>query len=310
MHFEGKVAIKYGVEGATMLHNLYIWIKKNKANKKHFYDGRYWTYNTQEAFSELFPFWTKRQIERILKNLEKEGAIYTGNYNKLKMDRTKWYSLSESVLEMYNEKVDCNSPNGEMEIRKPCNDISPNGDSNTIYNTNINTNNNISKDISCEKSQGRWKKVIDTWNELGINKLVSINPNTNREKMLKVRIRDYGLDEVLRAIKSIKESDFLMGRVNSFIITFDWFIRPNNFPKVLEGNYIDKRDSINEKDNKKPVDNRYGEVPKVIYDKEKLINKLKEERRKKIEKEQSVTRQQENTSKPKNLDELLKKIKL
>ena len=172
-----------------------------------------------------------------------------------------------------------------------------------------NNNNNISKDISCEKSQVRWKKVIDTWNELGINKLVSINPNTNREKMLKVRIRDYGLDEVLRAIKSIKESDFLMGRVNSFIITFDWFIRPNNFPKVLEGNYIDKRDSINEKDNKKPVENRYGEAPKYEPVTDEYIEKIKEKSLKKL-REQAKGQQQENTSKPKNLDELLKKIKL
>ena len=38
--FNAKVAVKYGVEEAVLIHNLYWWISKNKANNKHFYDGR------------------------------------------------------------------------------------------------------------------------------------------------------------------------------------------------------------------------------------------------------------------------------
>ena len=81
---------------------------------------------------------------------------------------------------------------------------------------------------------------------MGLNKLISINHGSNREKMLNRRIKDYGLTKVLEAINSIKESDFLMGRVNDFVITFDWFIRPNNFSKVIEGNYIKKNFSNSE----------------------------------------------------------------
>nr|DAO45387.1 MAG TPA: Replication initiation and membrane attachment [Caudoviricetes sp.]DAU54038.1 MAG TPA: Replication initiation and membrane attachment [Caudoviricetes sp.] len=121
IHFDSNVASKVGVDGAIMLNNLQFWIVKNKANKKHFYDNNYWTYNSIDAFTEIFPFWSRRQIERILNNLKKDGYIETGNYNKLNYDRTLWYSLTEKAWILL-------SPNGEMEITKPCNDISPNGE--------------------------------------------------------------------------------------------------------------------------------------------------------------------------------------
>ena len=44
----------------------------------------------------------------------------------------------------------------------------------------------------------------------------------------------------MQAIDNIKNSDYLQGKVNDWKITFDWFVKPNNFPKVLEGNYNNK----------------------------------------------------------------------
>ena len=56
--------------------------------------------------------------------------------------------------------------------------------------------------------------------------------------LVKARIAEHGLDVFLEAIKSINESPFLLGRnEKGWVITFDWFIKPSNFTKVLEGNY-------------------------------------------------------------------------
>lgn len=87
------------------------------------------------------------------------------------------------------------------------------------------------------------KKVISEWNSLDKNipKIKTLNSSTDRYKMLKARINEHGLDKVLEAIRSIGNSQFLQGYRTSFVITFDWFIRPNNFVKVLEGNYTDKQ---------------------------------------------------------------------
>ena len=96
------------------------------------------------------------------------------------------------------------------------------------------------KVVSCNKLQ----PVIAAWNEIGLSKVVNIK--NNRLKMLNARIKENGIDEVLRAISNINESSFLKGQNDrNWIITFDWFIKPNNFIKVLEGNYKDK-----EKENK------------------------------------------------------------
>ena len=106
-------------------------------------------------------------------------------------------------------------------------------------------NNTISKDIV---SSTKVQPIIDSWNSLGLQKLVAINPNTNRYRLLNARIKEYGLDTVLQAIENIRYSSFLKGQNNkNWTITFDWLIKPNNFTKVLEGNYRDKGDSNNGK---------------------------------------------------------------
>ncbi len=70
--FDIEHAKKYGVDVAIVLKNLQFWIMKNKANNRHFYEGRTWTYNSVKAFAELFPYWTERQIIRILKTMEEK----------------------------------------------------------------------------------------------------------------------------------------------------------------------------------------------------------------------------------------------
>ena len=110
-----------------------------------------------------------------------------------------------------------------------------------INDSPINDSNiNISKDILCSTFVER---VIESWNSLGLtSKLKTIKAGTKRHTMLKARVKQYSEDEIIQAINNIKESSFLMGRVKEFEVTFDWFIRPNNFIKVLENNYKDKGD--------------------------------------------------------------------
>lgn len=109
--FDVATAEKYGVEEAIFIENMRFWLDKNKANERHFYDGRYWTYNSAKAFAKLFPYWSASQVNRIIKKLETEGVLVSGNYNQSAYDRTKWYSL--------NEEIHFTNPsNGNDEIEK------------------------------------------------------------------------------------------------------------------------------------------------------------------------------------------------
>ena len=94
-------------------------------------------------------------------------------------------------------------------------------------------------------SDNDYEKIKRMWNALdGLGDIKGIKALTDKRKMaIRARLKEYSLENFEEAIENIRHSDFLQGKHNGrpFVITFDWFIRPNNFPKVLEGNYTPKR---------------------------------------------------------------------
>lgn len=59
-----------------------------------------------------------------------------------------------------------------------------------------------------------------------------------RRALLGARIREYGKEQVALGVMKLTASRFCCGDNNrGWIAAFDWFIRPNNFPKVIEGTY-------------------------------------------------------------------------
>lgn len=99
-----------------------------------------------------------------------------------------------------------------------------------------------SNDDVCPSSAGRGaeKAVVDAWNSLGINPIRSVSPRSTRKQLLSGRINEFGVPAILEAIENVRNSPFLKGQGNrGFTATFDWFLRPSNFQKVLEGNYND-----------------------------------------------------------------------
>ena len=106
-HFNSKIAKKYGVNEAIFLQNISYWIMKNKANEKNFHDEYYWTYNSNNAFTKIFEFWSHQNIKTIIKNLIQKNIIKIGNYNKLGFDQTKWYTIiNNEVLKILLDDED------------------------------------------------------------------------------------------------------------------------------------------------------------------------------------------------------------
>lgn len=93
------------------------------------------------------------------------------------------------------------------------------------------------------------KRCVEAWNSLsdcGIKSISKMTSSSKRYQSLVARIKEYGVDDILTAIDKIRHSKFLQGRSGSkraWVITFDWFVLPSNFPKVLEGNYDDESQS-------------------------------------------------------------------
>ncbi len=89
--FDPKVAEVVGLNAAVIYQNIVWWCEKNAANAENFRDGAHWTYNSVRAYCELFPYLSEKQIRTALDLLEQEGIIRSGNFNKDRRDRTKWY---------------------------------------------------------------------------------------------------------------------------------------------------------------------------------------------------------------------------
>ncbi len=97
--FDIELAIQHGVNAAIVIQYFAFWIQKNKANenkKRHFYQGRWWTFNSREAFSQIFPYWTPKQIRRILDNLVRDKIILKRQQPD-GGDRSNWYAFCDDI---------------------------------------------------------------------------------------------------------------------------------------------------------------------------------------------------------------------
>lgn len=106
-HFNVEIAKEYGLVESILFYNISYWVVFNKANNIHFYEGRYWTFNSARAYAELFPYLSRSTIQRALNHLKDEELIMDGEFNERSFDRTKWYSLTDKGLMLVqNEQLD------------------------------------------------------------------------------------------------------------------------------------------------------------------------------------------------------------
>ena len=249
--FNVEVATKYGMLEAVLLENINFWVAKNKANEKNFYDGFYWTYNSITALSKLFPYASMATIFRALHNLEDAGLILAGNYNKDASDKTKWYTLTKKGELLLNGTEACqpesNAGSGNNAFQNETT-LFQNETTLPYINTDINPDVNLTVSNDTVRRTDV-QRVAEHWNQLaayGVKPVISINHGTKRFDMLRARVCSYDIDKILEAIENIKKSSVLCGSVQKgWFITFDWFVRPNNFIKVLEDNYEGMEDKGN-----------------------------------------------------------------
>lgn len=106
------------------------------------------------------------------------------------------------------------------------------------------------------------KKFVQFFND-EMDKHESIIPRLKslqgtRLNAINARIKEHGKDNLMLAVQKAAESDFLNGKNNrGWVATFSWIIKPNNFLKVIEGNY-DNNMMNHENDKRNFEDRRRG----------------------------------------------------
>lgn len=220
-HFDGAVAEMYGVDGAVFISRLQFWIEKNAANDRHYHEGRYWTYNSLRAMEKLFPFWSRRQIERIVKNLKDKGVLLTANYARDTHDRTLFYALDESKLPI--------SPFGG--------DLSPNGE---MINEQLKTHIREEEDKANKPEiSNKPQQLADRYNAIctSLPKVVRLTDKRRRAVRL-IHDKGYTPEQLDEAFRRAQASSFCAGQNDRhWKADFDWLLNENNLVKVLEGKY-------------------------------------------------------------------------
>lgn len=89
-----SLAVKIGLNEALFIQQLHYWLTSSKNIR----DGKHWVYNTVDEWNKQFPFWSKATLKRTIASLEKMGLIQSANYNRISIDRTKWYTIDYEAL--------------------------------------------------------------------------------------------------------------------------------------------------------------------------------------------------------------------
>ena len=96
-----------------------------------------------------------------------------------------------------------------------------------------------------------YERVQKLFNE----KCISLPPiakmTDKRKQSIMARVREYGIESIDTVIDNASKSKFMAGdNQRNWVATFDWIIKPSNYIKVLEGNYLDKGGNQNGADTK------------------------------------------------------------
>lgn len=89
------LAMAVGLNEAIVLQQLHYWLGRSR----HVREGKRWVYNSYEGWQRQFPWWSVDTVKRALRSLEDRGLITTGTFNRMKMDRTKWYTIDYAEVE-------------------------------------------------------------------------------------------------------------------------------------------------------------------------------------------------------------------
>lgn len=180
--FDISYAKQYGVDEAIMISNFQYWLKKNWSNDKHRYDGRTWTYNSVASYEKLFPYWTGKQIRRVIESLVDKGVLIRGEYNKNVYDRTSWYAFVDESTFLF-ENIDLPIwANQDAHLGKPI--------------PNINTDSKPNKKTNTDRQDfGDWSEAMHAW----INYRKSIKKPFKTER---------GITSALNDLKKVCKNDF------------------------------------------------------------------------------------------------------
>ena len=266
----------------SLLYEAPAWAKEEIIENK-----TYYFVSRNLILDELPMFFEKSDtVYRNLKALQEKGLIEYIKQGKKDLIRITakgktWNEFKENNSEK-NPSFEENSEKNPSKFGKKSEKQENNSEknptnNNTIYNYNntniLNNNIHVKNEFSqsCEKIKNKWIKIAYEFDLSG----KQLKITDKRKRAINNLLKEYSLEEMLKAMRKIRTSNFLQGNNKTgWQISFDWFTNKSNFLKVLEGNYDDKENISNSKKEKKSSNYQEQEKDFVGVTDESIANLL------------------------------------
>ena len=180
----------------------------------------------------------RQNVYRELKRLVKRKIVIKNDYTKpisygIQKDYTQWKPLSKLTIVIKSDNR-CN----QNRLQVLSNPITP-----TTKETI--TKETITKEIPPLPPINEIEIIMLQWNEFAekydLAQIKGIEKKSQRHSSLNARMKNKGFDFSL-LLTLIENSPFLIGQTKeNFRVFFDWIIKPSNYQKIIEGNYLDRK---------------------------------------------------------------------
>lgn len=185
-----SLACAVGLNEALILQQFHYWLQRSNNVK----DGHKWIYNSYQEWRKQFPFWkSKNTLISAIKHLEDMGILISGNYNKAKFDKTKWYRIDYEKLQLL-EKSQLFTKNWYTSNQELVNADTKNWETNTNR-----LPENTTKDILSSSHSTAVSEIVDYLN----SKIGTHYHSTSRktQSLIKARMNEgFTLDDFKKVI--------------------------------------------------------------------------------------------------------------
>lgn len=221
-----SLAVKIGLNEAVVLQQIHYWV----TSSSHVIEGRKWIYNTYKEWQKQLPFWSESTIKRTIRSLEDQGFLISENWNQMKMDKTKWYTIDyERVEELEEPDSEPSITQNELPTTSACTK------ENTILNQAIPES---TSKITTEKKI----PIVEIIQYLNEKTTAEYKPGTYKtQEMIRERVREGFTVEDFKKVIDIKSEEWLHDSQMSKYLR----------PATLFGNKFESY--LNQKHVKKPL---------------------------------------------------------
>lgn len=190
----------------------------------------------------------KTQCEIAMRVLTREGMITTAKSTRGMVITVCKYDYYQNPDHYVVDKVVDNEVDNETDNESTGNTRRIKNDNND--NKNTDTKVSLSNAEHSTQEKLNYDEVVNFFNSKtnGVFGLVRLPISDKRKSAIRARIREHGKIAFGEVVAKATNSDFLKGSTR-FKATFDWIIKPDNFSKILEGNYDNRKNNENNGNN-------------------------------------------------------------